>query len=122
MWQCSIVTIFRTISLINGKIIRNDLGVKNLTIITGKIMRFAAAILSTYIVALASAQDFVEPIISESYPDYFETSAYIPPTYNQIYSEKLPGPDFNKGVYEFDENQWIWDQQDYNERVAEEAE
>ena len=36
--------------------------------------------------------------------------------------EKLPGADFNKQVYQFDEKKYIWDQNDYEERVKVEAE
>ena len=34
----------------------------------------------------------------------------------------LPGADFNRQVYSFDENKSIWDQNDYEERVKVEAE
>jgi len=34
----------------------------------------------------------------------------------------LPGADFNKQVYNFDEHKKIWHEQDYEERVKVEAE
>ena len=36
--------------------------------------------------------------------------------------DKLPGPDFNKQVYEFNEMKQIWHQSNYDERVKVEAE
>ena len=36
--------------------------------------------------------------------------------------DSLPGPDFNKQVYEFDETKQIWHQSNYTERVKVEAE
>ena len=34
----------------------------------------------------------------------------------------MPGADFNKQVYQFDEREMIWDQNDYEERTKQEAE
>lgn len=36
--------------------------------------------------------------------------------------DKLPGPDFNKQVYDFNDMKQIWHQSNYNERVKVEAE
>ena len=47
---------------------------------------------------------------------------YREPDYSQEYGEELPGADFNKQVYNFNENKQIWDQNDYEERVKVEAE
>lgn len=47
---------------------------------------------------------------------------YKEPDYTQEYGEVLPGADFNKQVYNFDEKKAIWDQNDYEERVKMEAE
>ena len=43
---------------------------------------------------------------------YFNYNSYRKPDYSKESSrsgEKLPGPDFNKQVYEFDERKHIWD-------------
>ena len=56
---------------------------------------------------------------------YFNYNSYRKPDYSKESSrsgEKLPGPDFNKQVYEFDEMRQIWHQSNYNERVKVEAE
>ena len=36
-------------------------------------------------------------------------------------NENLPGPDFNRNVYEFDDTKQIWNQENYEERVKAEA-
>ena len=84
-------------------------------------MKFSTAIVTAYIAALASATEF--GIFEKQYPNYFELGpTYLEPSYNEAYGEALPGPDFNKQVYEFNEYQPIWDQDDYVSRVNVEAE
>ena len=53
---------------------------------------------------------------------YFSHPGYVEPDYAQPYGEVLPGADFNRQVYEFDQTSNIWDQNDYEERVKVEAE
>ena len=36
-------------------------------------------------------------------------------------NENLPGPDFNRNVYEFDDTKQIWNQENYEVRVKAEA-
>ena len=54
--------------------------------------------------------------------NYFRHPGYQQADYSVPYGETLPGPDFNRQVYNFDESQQIWDQNDYEERVKMEAE
>ena len=84
-------------------------------------MKFLAALASTVLAARAVRD-----------PDGGQHSAggksfdigpmYQTPDYSQDYGEALPGADFNKQVYQFRENEQIWDQNDYVERVKVEAE
>ena len=84
-------------------------------------MKFVAALASTVLAARAVRD-----------PDGGQHSAggksfdigpmYQTPDYSQDYGEALPGADFNKQVYQFRENEQIWDQNDYVERVRAEAE
>lgn len=55
-------------------------------------------------------------------PDFSIGGHYREPDYEHEYGEELPGADFNKQVYQFNENKQIWDQNDYEERVKVEAE
>lgn len=57
-------------------------------------------------------------------PDFSIGSRYVEPNYSQPYlaREPLPSADFNRRVYEFDNDKAIWDQNDYEERVRVEAE
>jgi len=54
--------------------------------------------------------------------NYFNHPGYVAPSYEHEYGEVLPGADFNKQVYNFNEAHQIWDQNDYEERVKVEAE
>ena len=59
------------------------------------------------------------------YSNYFSHQAYQEPDYDKEYvrdGEKLPGADFNRQVFNFDERKKIWHEQDYEERVKVEAE
>ena len=56
------------------------------------------------------------------YDDYFVNPEYKQFSYNRPGPERLPGADFNKKVYEFDETKEIWHQSNYEERVKVEAE
>ena len=60
----------------------------------------------------------------EAKPDFSIGSHYQQPDYTTPYQarEQLPSADFNRRVYEFDNNDTIWDQNDYEERVKVEAE
>lgn len=63
------------------------------------------------------------PVVEAPYPGYFDIHSMHQETdYSQPAPETLPGADFNKQVWEFDQSKNIWDQQDYNERVKAEAE
>ena len=65
------------------------------------------------------------PVYGPVDDSYFNYNSYRKPDYSKEKSrsgEKLPGPDFNKQVYDFDERKHIWDQNDYEERVKVEAE
>ena len=55
------------------------------------------------------------------YDKYFEHPDHQLQDYDLPGPSKLPGPDFNKHVYEFDEMKQIWHQHNYNERVKIEA-
>ena len=55
-------------------------------------------------------------------PGFSIGSNYRAPDYTNPYEEKLPGADFNRQVYQFDEREKIWDQNDYEERTKQEAE
>ena len=59
---------------------------------------------------------------STAKPGFSIGNNYIEPDYSQEYGEELPGPDFNRQVWGFDERDQIWDQNDYEERVKVEAE
>ncbi len=52
---------------------------------------------------------------------YFNNPGYNYPDYQHEYNEPLPGADFNKQVYGFQEDVPIWSQHDYEERVRVEA-
>ncbi len=54
--------------------------------------------------------------------DYYQHPGYATPDYTHEYVEPLPGADFNRQVYKFDEDHPIWDQDDYAHRVTNEAE
>ena len=54
-------------------------------------------------------------------PNYFNYDRYHQPDYNQQYNRPLPGADFNKAVSSFREEEQVFDQQDYEERVKVEA-
>ena len=48
------------------------------------------------------------------YPDYFQNPNHVSNDYSlPNENENLPGPDFNRKVYQFDETKQIWDQNDY---------
>ena len=55
-------------------------------------------------------------------PSFSIGHRYKEPDYTQDYGESLPGADFNRQVYKFNEDKQIWDQNDYIERTRQEAE
>ena len=56
------------------------------------------------------------------YDDYFLNPEYKQYSYDRPGPDRLPGADFNKQVYEFNEMNQIWHQSNYQERVKVEAE
>ena len=73
----------------------------------------------------ASLPDSQYYVHDQSYPEgynYYAHPGYHTPDYSHQYGETLPGADFNKQVWEFDEDHSIFDQNDYEERVKVEAE
>ena len=84
-------------------------------------MKFIAALASTALAARAvSDPDGAQH--SATGKSFDIGNMYQAPDYAQPYGETLPGADFNKQVYQFRENEAIWDQNDYVERVKVEAE
>lgn len=57
----------------------------------------------------------------EPYKGYFEMPHYVAYDYSLPPHPTLPGPDFNKQVYEFNMKNQIWSDSDYAERVNTEA-
>ena len=53
--------------------------------------------------------------------NYYVYPGYHHPDYGHEYDRHLPGADFNKQVYDFQEDRPIWTQHDYEERVRVEA-
>ena len=48
------------------------------------------------------------------YPDYFENPNHVENDYSlPSNNDDLPGPDFNRKVYQFDETKQIWNQHNY---------
>ena len=84
-------------------------------------MKFIAALASTVLVARA-VRDPEGSQQSAGGKSFDIGGMYRAPDYSQDYGEALPGADFNKQVYQFRENEQIWDQNDYVERVRAEAE
>ena len=84
-------------------------------------MKFIAALASTVLVARA-VRDPEGSQQSAGGKSFDIGGMYRAPDYSQDYGEALPGADFNKQVYQFRENEQIWDQNDYVERVKAEAE
>ena len=84
-------------------------------------MKFLAALASTVLAARA-VRDPDTPQRSAGGKSFDIGNMYQAPDYSQDYGEALPGADFNKQVYQFRENEQIWDQNDYVERVKVEAE
>lgn len=97
-------------------------------------MKFAAALASfvaiSQAVTLESEADAAPGHAHVHYDDttpyegdaYYNNPGYVEPSYEHRYEETLPGADFNRHVYEFDNNKPVWDQNDYTERVKVEAE
>ena len=85
-------------------------------------MKFLAALASTVLAARAVRDPKDTPQRSAGGKSFDIGSMYRAPDYSQDYGEALPGADFNKQVYQFRENEQIWDQNDYVERVKVEAE
>ena len=56
------------------------------------------------------------------YDGYFNVNGYQPHRYGSEYPSNLPTPDFNCQVFDFDENEEFWDQEDYECRIRMEAE
>lgn len=61
-------------------------------------------------------------MLSDGYPGYFDYPDHKMADYKNPYQGFLPSADFNKAVYNFDENKNIFDQKTYEARVRAEAE
>ena len=85
-------------------------------------MKFLAALASTVLAARAVRDPADHQQRSAGGKSFDIGSMYRTPDYSQPYGEALPGADFNRQVYQFRENEQIWDQNDYVERVKVEAE
>ena len=87
-------------------------------------MKFIVALTAAVSVASAASLEAKAAGSPNPYQDYhyFNHPGYKAADYSKEYGEVLPGPDFNKQVYNFNENKEIWDQNDYEERVKAEAE
>ena len=94
-------------------------------------MKFAIALVATIAAANAASLDAVASLEAESgfgdhnqsgKPNFSIDNHYRQPDYSSEYGEELPGADFNRQVYRFNEDHQIWDQNDYEERVKVEAE
>ena len=83
-------------------------------------MKFAAALTSVAVAVNLETKDGDHGFIGK--PSFSIGQHYREPDYSQPYGEELPGADFNKQVYQFNENRQIWDQNDYEERTKQEAE
>ena len=86
-------------------------------------MKFTIALASAIASAQASnlqaeASQLGGPYQGDAYYNY---PAHHPADYSHNYDEVLPGADFNRQVWEFDNHGSIWDQNDYTERVKMEA-
>ena len=84
-------------------------------------MKFAVALTMSVAAAVTIQEPAYGYNISQK-PSFSIGQHYTKPDYTQEYGEVLPGADFNKQVYEFDEDKMIWDQNDYVERTRQEAE
>ena len=62
------------------------------------------------------------PHSAEAYPGYFDYPGHKKADYKNPYEGFLPSADFNKAVYNFDENKAVFDQKTYEARVRAEAE
>ena len=89
-------------------------------------MRFSFTIACTFAVANASTLQAEATQLGAAPhshgPEYFHYPAHAPADYSHQYDEILPGADFNRQVWEFDQHAAIWNQNDYTERVKMEAE
>mmetsp|Transcript_37978 Transcript_37978/g.46345 ORF Transcript_37978/g.46345 Transcript_37978/m.46345 type:complete len:200 (+) Transcript_37978:70-669(+) len=86
-------------------------------------MRFSSSLLT--VAGLASASNLkaesAEPR-GDVYPGYFENPEHRLADYSQDYKYVLPSADFNKQVYDFNDNVAIFDQSTYEARIRVEAE
>ena len=62
------------------------------------------------------------PHVRPPYDGYFEYNEHLPMDYSKPGPDKLPGPDFNKKVFNFNTMRQIWGQKDYESRLNVEAE
>lgn len=53
--------------------------------------------------------------------NYYQHPGYAAPDYSHDYVNPLPGADFNRQVYKFNEDHPIWNQEEYAHRVKNEA-
>jgi len=86
-------------------------------------MKFAVALSTAFVAAQAASIEAQAGAADwPTYPNYYLHDHYAEPSYDATYDEELPGADFNSHVYHFEDENMIWDQNDYTERVRVEAE
>ena len=62
------------------------------------------------------------PPAQETYPGYFDNPNHVGADYSQPYQFTLPSADFNKAVHDFNEDEAVFNQEEYEKRLVIEAE
>ena len=84
-------------------------------------MKFALLSLAAVAAAIKADADTAQEV-EYSGEKYYSNPAYVQADYTAPYDASLPGPDFNKSVYNFNQRSQTFDQGEYETRVKVEAE